>query len=164
MRTVPLNLHLKPRYQKSLTKEGRSFSQPSASQSTAQPSSPATEVNVPHSCTVRYSGTDRSPEGTDGESEAIKNTAAETVRVDATARARRMVDFIGVVLSLTLDARPRDFFPLTTSRPIPLSGHFLAVPFEALAFVGCVLCSHVSLQPRRHRARLPPFGQTRSPA
>src|SRR5712664_1066855 len=92
MRTVPVNLPLKPRYPKSLTKAGRSSLQPSASQSTAEPSCPATEVNVPHSCTVR------SPEGTDLESAAVKNTAAETIGTKAATRASRFVDFIGGVL------------------------------------------------------------------
>src|SRR6266480_6163469 len=92
MRTVPVNLHLKPRYPKSLTKAGKSSLQPSASQSTARPSWPATDVNVPHSCTVRL------PEGTDLESAAVKNAAAEAIRTKTATGASRSVDFIGVVL------------------------------------------------------------------
>src|SRR5207249_11133153 len=56
MRTVPVNCHLKRRYPNSLTNPGGSSLHPSASQSTADPSSPATDVNVPHSWTVRSLG------------------------------------------------------------------------------------------------------------
>src|SRR5580658_9061920 len=51
MRTVSTSADLKP--PKPFTNRGRSLLQPKTSHATAEPSSPATDVNVPHSWIVR---------------------------------------------------------------------------------------------------------------
>src|SRR5215510_7335291 len=63
MRTVPRRLTLNPAYPKCSTKEGKSFAVAtsgdcghtpvSGNHSTARPSLPAIDVNVPHSCAIR---------------------------------------------------------------------------------------------------------------
>src|ERR1700730_16245480 len=167
MRTVPVNLPLKPRYPKSLTKAGRSSLQPSASQSTAEPSSPATEVNVPHSCTVR------SPVGTDLESAAAKNTAAETIRAKAATRASRIVDFIGVVpieapasrrdfvlhwpaavLLIGLDARVAGFLPPHYLLPLISIDEAVLWSFRAIRYASRRIgtSAHMQSYPRRTAA------------
>src|SRR5438552_11169672 len=107
MRTVPCSLHLNPLYPYSLTNAGRSFLQPKASQETAAPSSPATEVKVPHSWTVRSSLNWR-----DCPPAAISKTP-ETASTGARIAVTRMVDFIS---SLAVEVLSRMFqFP----RPSP---------------------------------------------
>src|SRR5689334_6459257 len=57
MRTVPARPTLKLAFRKCSTKPGRSLLPLSGCQRTAWPSSPATEVNVPHSCATRPGST-----------------------------------------------------------------------------------------------------------